>query len=205
MFRVRFTIIIKELILLVVGILVLTCWVSCSSKTYFKSIRVEEDIEFYKKEGIPIEKGKCFAKSWIKDIYSKKEEVVKVYTGNDFSQKGLQLRTYLVRPKRKEWILEYLDGGGYPKNYKSGFYWMLTYKKELIGEFYEVLDTVQIPDFQYEKIIFQELKEEGHQEWREVICKEFLTNEFILKIQRKLDDLGYWRDVEMDGKASKET
>lgn len=62
-----------------------------------------------------------------------------------------------------------------------------------------VTDTTATSEYIWETFTFEELKlPKEKTEWREVVCREDLTKEFIQKISQKFYDLGYVTSNEID-------
>jgi len=175
-----------------------------SCKSYFKNVKVENDFNYYKKEGIPIEPGKCFAQSAFIDHYTYHEEIVAVYTGDEFEAKELKFRKYLAKPIRTKWIWtspSYLDGS---KNPEDVHFWAFNREQAYFGEFYEVIDTNVIKDYQFEKIREYKLEKENYKDWIEVVCDNDITNEFIIRIKKSLSINGYGQKLKIDSKITEE-
>jgi len=191
---------------IIVGVLFLVIALSqLSCKSYFEPVKVENDFDRYRNEGIPIEPGKCFGKSGFIDSYTYEEELVAVYMGDDYGVKGLQFRKFLVEPEKSKFIWMTPSNREYPERPYNGYEWYFTKQEAKIGEFYEVIDTNFVRDFLYEKIKVAILYKGKHKEWVEVLCKEEMTKELIVKLKEALIEKGYGQKLNVNGKITRET
>lgn len=141
---------------------------------------------------MPSEPGKCYAKCLMQDQY---EEVAigeyYIYTGDDYENENLN---YIVneQPASTRWEKRMADRNCLSTDPEDCMVWCLVEVPGIKEEYYEVLDTSIIKEFEIKKITNKKLvKAGGNTEWREVVCDSDLTRRLILNIQQTLIDNGY--------------
>jgi len=143
-------------------------------------------------QGMPSEPGKCYAKCLIPDRHENIEHEIYLYTGDEFDQQNVQYVRKEIKPASTKWVKKKADKNCLSANPEDCLVWCLQESPAVYEEYYEVLDTNLIKDFDTKLYEVTELVEPGgFTEWIEVICNNDLSNSVVAKIHAELYSLGY--------------
>lgn len=141
--------------------------------------------------------GKCYAKCLIqksRTIYS--SDKYAIYTGNEEEENvDVSMVKVVLKPSSTKWVKKKkADKTCHSVNPEDCMVWCIVYEPRVTKHVKVLLDTSQSPNFEYRRVSYEEEPEpeDGHTEWREVLCDVDLTSEIIDDIQKALKDFGYF-------------
>lgn len=139
--------------------------------------------------GMPHEPGKCYAKSFIEDVYEISTIEFVEYRG-DSRYENVEIEEVEISAPSTTWEKRKADKNCLSENPNDCYVWCLI---EIPGQYITVLkDTTQSSNWEIKKVEMKELiKKGGFTEWNEVICNGDVTPQFYRIIRRSLHELGF--------------
>jgi len=117
------------------------------------------------------------------------------------SRTGNQVCLLEVPAKYKTVQRKVLESEAYTKTVEIAEVYETKKVKKLISDAQEIRNSIPA---QYQEVSYQELDQDGHMEWRSILCETNVTNSLITSLQQKLNQSGY--DVgRPDGIVGKKT
>lgn len=153
--------------------------------------------------GMPSEPGKCFAKCLIQAVYKERILSIPIYIGNDTLIENLYVKdtSILIQDESTSWEKR-IDKEGEK-------IWCLIENDDKLDKIeWFLTDTTKTKDFIYQNILIERIliKEGDYTEWKEVICENDITVNFVTEIQMLLIENDYILDFkEPTGKFCNKT
>jgi len=150
--------------------------------------------------------GKCYAKCLRPYTIEKEVLYVNAYTGTE-SPDGQKIKaTKLITEEDWTFTRMTYEGQCKPEYPNDCIQWGLIKKWPQEVSFIEVLDTINIKEFERDSVILSEkLIRNGRADYEEVVCEEDVTSELISALQTKLLANGYELVEGVTGKYNLET
>ena len=182
----------------------ISCYSAGSYRSYDYYPNQTKTSETSFNDQMPVEPGKCYAKSLIPDRYDIVNRKIMVYTGDDINSEAVSYEKFILKPAKTKWEKQSMKESDYSASEKV-MVWCLVNIPEETKELYIVTDTLIEKAFEIQQIQQEVLvKKGGHTEWKEVVCEKDLTPKFIMQLKTALTSQGFGKNMPMDGSLSGE-
>ena len=152
------------------------------------------------------EPGKCYARCLISDKYGLENDTLLMFAGADVTQPGVESKIIEVSPASSKWV-KIPDKNCLSANPEDCLIWCLEKTPAQTRTLTTVVDTTLVKEFNAELVETKYLEDAGgYTEWREVICQNEISSEFVLELRESLIAEGYQVELgkdKIDGELKK--
>lgn len=175
---------------------------SCNEKYYSYDDRSYKNAE----PGMPSAPGKCFDKTLVQDQYKISQQEFIVYTGDDYTIANVEKRKVVTKAKAVKWEKKKADRECLSANPEDCMVWCLVDLPEEHKEFYTVLDTNAIKEYEIQSLKLTEITHKGgFVVWEEVVCEKDLTQSLLSNLRNALYVGGHLSKIPIDLELDKVT
>lgn len=142
---------------------------------------------------------KCYDKYIVPATYDSVEHTIIRYTGSDYYNPYVKNRTIMSPLKKQTWVKKLVDRNCNAPNPNDCLVWCLDVTPIDSINYIEVMDTIQIKEFEIQKIKLKGklLKDESYGKI-EILCPDIINADLIRSIESQLMQNGY--DIEFSNK-----
>lgn len=135
---------------------------------------------------------KCYERSIIEATYIKTEQWFAIYNG-DIKKENVETKEIelILEPAKVVWFKK-ANENCHSINPDDCFTWCLKEQPPITEKLIILIDTTQSQNYYTESFEVNEIEGKGgFSEWEQVLCKQDMTEEFIINLQKKLLYEGY--------------
>jgi len=139
--------------------------------------------------GMPQGPG-CYAKCLVTEQGQKITNSHIEYTGTDYENPNVEFVRNEIKPTTQNWVKKKADKNCLSADPEDCMVWCLVTEEAVYEEFYTVLDTNVIKDFEIKNIETQTVTH-SYFDWHPVVCEAEITETFVADLTQALNQQGY--------------
>ncbi len=132
--------------------------------------------------------GSCYAKCLMPDQVNTTSQQIAVFTGDETAEEvSIETREITISPAAKKWEKKPSSRDCLSSDPNDCLVWCMVDVPAKVETYKVLLDTTQSPNFEMMDIKQESLVSKGgYTEWKETLCENQITKDFITKLQTSL-------------------